>query len=240
MSRRFIAAPVGTALWLAGGNDKRRPQQPLLRQPPPRAMLFAVPDATVCGPLIGTPVTGCSTTARRPRMQQLLRQRDGIAPTQCQTHGVDFWWDSFPGNTGNCWYRHVAAPAAPSPARPRTCPGLRRGLASRIEHRRGRRRQRGRARSPASRASRRSLSRRQQEPVAPGRSLRPGRAAHRRPRPGSRGDPQIQRRRSSTCARDRREPDMRRLRRMLPGARTFVGQTAPSRRSSRRRRPSGR
>jgi hypothetical protein len=34
---------------------------------------------------------------------------------------VDFWWDSFPGNTGNCWYGNIAAPGRAITSSP---PGL--------------------------------------------------------------------------------------------------------------------
>jgi hypothetical protein len=71
-------------------------------------MLFAVPDATVCGPVIGstTPVPGCdpmttSTSFDNSFYENLM----GIAPSGAAApNGVDFWWDSFPGNTGNCWW----------------------------------------------------------------------------------------------------------------------------------------
>jgi hypothetical protein len=35
----------------------------------------------------------------------------GVAPGGAvQPNGTDFWWDDYPGNTGNCWWGNVAAP----------------------------------------------------------------------------------------------------------------------------------
>jgi hypothetical protein len=77
-------------------------------------MLFSAPDAFVCGPVVGssTPVPGCdpgkvSTSYDNSFTANLMGvARDGAV----QPNGTDFWWDSFPGNTGNCWWGNVAAP----------------------------------------------------------------------------------------------------------------------------------
>jgi hypothetical protein len=78
-------------------------------------MLFAVPDATVCGPEpIGssTPVPGCnplgiSTSYGNRQYNNIM----GVAPDgTVKPNGVDFWWDAFPTNTGNCWWGNKAAP----------------------------------------------------------------------------------------------------------------------------------
>jgi len=78
-------------------------------------MLFAVPDATVCGPPpVGssTPVPGCdpaktSTSYNNSFTANVM----GVAPDgTVKPNGTDFWWDSFPNNTGNCWWGNVAAP----------------------------------------------------------------------------------------------------------------------------------
>jgi hypothetical protein len=35
----------------------------------------------------------------------------GVAPSgAAQPNGTDFWWDNYPGNTGNCWWGNIAAP----------------------------------------------------------------------------------------------------------------------------------
>ncbi|HEY3015003.1 MAG TPA: right-handed parallel beta-helix repeat-containing protein [Nocardioides sp.] len=111
----FIAAPVGTGLWLAGGNANVLRYNRFYDNWRRGVMLFAVPDATVCGPPpVGssTPVPGCdpaaTTTSYDNRFHHNtmgLGPRGGVLP-----NGLDFWWDSFPGNTGNCWWDNTAAP----------------------------------------------------------------------------------------------------------------------------------
>jgi hypothetical protein len=47
----------------------------------------------------------------------------GVAPGGAiQPNGTDFWWDSFPGNTGNCWWANVAAPGKTITSRPLLLP----------------------------------------------------------------------------------------------------------------------
>jgi hypothetical protein len=59
-----------------------------------------------------TPVPGCdpakvSTSYNNSFTANLM----GIAPGgAARPNGTDFWWDSVPGNTGNCWWANVAAP----------------------------------------------------------------------------------------------------------------------------------
>jgi hypothetical protein len=61
----------------------------------------------VCGALgEGHPQKGCdpnkvSTSYRN----KFYGNRMGRSPAgRRDPNGLDFWWDSFPGNTGNCWY----------------------------------------------------------------------------------------------------------------------------------------
>jgi hypothetical protein len=111
--RPYIPAPVGTGLWIAGGNDNVLRRNRFFDNYRRGVMLFAVPDATVCGPVIGstTPVPGCdpaktSTSFNNSFYDNLM----GVAPGGAtRPNGTDFWWDSFPGNTGNCWWGNVAA-----------------------------------------------------------------------------------------------------------------------------------
>lgn len=111
----FIPAPVGTGMWMAGGNDNVVRQNHFYDNWRRGTMLFAVPDATVCGPEpIGsnTPVPGCnplgiSTSYRNRQYENTM----GVAPDGAvRPNGVDFWWDAFPLTTGNCWWGNTAAP----------------------------------------------------------------------------------------------------------------------------------
>jgi Right handed beta helix region len=105
--------PVGTGLWIAGGNDNVVRYNHFWDNWRRGTMLFAVPDATVCGPVVGSsvPVPGCnpmafSTSYRNKFYGNVMGVTPGGAASP---NGVDFWWDSFPTNTGNCWYGNTAA-----------------------------------------------------------------------------------------------------------------------------------
>jgi hypothetical protein len=70
-------------------------------------MIFSIPDVLICGPHTDNHAQkGCepnetSTSHRNVNSSNVMgRAPDGkLAP-----NGIDFWWDEFPGNTGNCWY----------------------------------------------------------------------------------------------------------------------------------------
>jgi hypothetical protein len=113
----FIAAPVGTGLWLAGGNNNRVRQNHFYDNWRRGTMLFAVPDATVCGPPpLGsdTPVPNCDVAGVSTSYGNHFEGNTmGVSPRgKVMPNGTDFWWDSFPGNTGNCWWDNKAAPGA--------------------------------------------------------------------------------------------------------------------------------
>jgi parallel beta helix pectate lyase-like protein len=105
-----VPFPVGTGLWIAGGNDNVLRNNRFWDNWRRGTMLFAVPDATVCNDssiqLAGCDPTKVSTSYRNSFHDNVM----GVAPNgSYQPNGTDFWWDSFPGNTGNCWYANKAA-----------------------------------------------------------------------------------------------------------------------------------
>ena len=111
----FIAAPVGTGGWWAGGNYNEMHHNRFWDNWRRGLMLFAVPDATVCGPPpIGssTPVPGCNplgfSTSFGNSIHDNVMGVDRLG--HADPNGKDFWWDSFLGNTGNCWWGNTAAP----------------------------------------------------------------------------------------------------------------------------------
>lgn len=110
----FIAAPVGTGLWLAGGNSNIVRNNHFYDNWRRGTMLFAVPDATVCGPDSSTPVDGCDPTSVSTSYDnRFYGNTMGVSPSgQVKPNGTDFWWDNFPSNTGNCWFDNTAAPGA--------------------------------------------------------------------------------------------------------------------------------
>ena len=113
-----VPLPVGTGLWIAGGNDDVVRDNRFYDNWRRGAMLFAVPDQTVCGPAGVEPsqLAGCNPTAAPPSTSyrnQFYGNIMGRAPDgTIQPNGTgdpttgrtDFWWDQFTGNTGNCWH----------------------------------------------------------------------------------------------------------------------------------------
>jgi hypothetical protein len=100
--------PVGTGLWVAGGNWNKIRNNRFWNNWRRGTMVFAVPDAIVCGPDSGNKQKGCdpsrvSTSFYNRHFDNVMGQApDGrVLP-----NGTDFWWDSFTGNRGNCWYRN--------------------------------------------------------------------------------------------------------------------------------------
>jgi hypothetical protein len=111
----FIPAPVGTGLWLAGGNNNRVRGNHFYDNYRRGTMLFAVPDATVCGPEpVGsnTPVPGCDPAKVSTSFGNFFNKNTfGVDRAgRVRPNGTDMWWDSFPGNTGNCFFDNKAAP----------------------------------------------------------------------------------------------------------------------------------
>jgi hypothetical protein len=124
-----IPAPVGTGLWIAGGNDNVVRDNRFYDNWRRGVMLFAVPDVTVCGPVIGTEVTGCDPSKVSTSYgNRFYGNRMGVAPGgKARPNGVDFWWDAFPGNTGNCWYENVPAPGRHITSSPASLPNCANG-----------------------------------------------------------------------------------------------------------------
>ncbi|MCX6395660.1 MAG: right-handed parallel beta-helix repeat-containing protein [Propionibacteriales bacterium] len=111
----FIPAPVGSGLWLAGGNENVVRHNRFFNNWRYGTMIFAVPDATVCGPVLGDPeatIPGCNALGISTSYgNRTYGNTMGVAPNgDVRPNGTDFWWDAFPTNTGNCWWNNTAAP----------------------------------------------------------------------------------------------------------------------------------
>ncbi len=130
----FIPAPVGTGMWLAGGNANEVKNNRFYDNWRRGAMVFAVPDALVCGPPpVGssTPVPDCDPLSVSTSFDNRLHHNQmGVSPSgEVKPNGLDFWWDSFPGNTGNCWWSNSAAPGKKVTTSPLLLPGCLGGTA---------------------------------------------------------------------------------------------------------------
>ncbi len=105
-----VPVPVGTGLWIAGGNNNTIRNNHFWDNWRRGTMLFAVPDAIACSPpahQAGCDPSKVSTSFDNRFYGNVM----GVAPDgSVQPNGLDFWWDNFPDNTGNCWYQNQPAP----------------------------------------------------------------------------------------------------------------------------------
>jgi hypothetical protein len=110
-----IPVPVGTALWIAGGNNNTIRNNRFWDNWRRGIMIFGVPDTLVCGPQEDNKQKGCNpnaalfdaSTSHRNKVHDNLF---GVAPGgRTRPNGTDLWWDKYPGNRENCWYRNRAA-----------------------------------------------------------------------------------------------------------------------------------
>ena len=104
-----IPVPVGTGLWIAGGNNNELRGNHFYDNWRRGAMLFAVPDAFVCGDgptANGNQQHGCNPTQVNTSFRNRFHDNVmGVSPKGVtDPNGLDFWWDQFAGNTDNCWY----------------------------------------------------------------------------------------------------------------------------------------
>jgi hypothetical protein len=104
-----VPVPVGSGLWIAGGNNNTIRDNRFYDNWRRGTMLFAVEDAFVCGT---QSQEGCnpgklSTSYRNKFYGNIM----GVAPDgSVKPNGTDFWWDSQPTNTANCWWGNTPAP----------------------------------------------------------------------------------------------------------------------------------
>jgi hypothetical protein len=101
--------PIGTGLWIAGGNHHTIRNNHFWDNWRRGTMIFSVPDALVCGPAAGgNEQHGCddtkiSTSHYNQTYDNVMGQRpDG----KTDRNGQDFWWDNSTGSRGNCWFRN--------------------------------------------------------------------------------------------------------------------------------------
>jgi hypothetical protein len=107
-----VPVPIGVGILIAGGDDDQVTGNYIYDNWRRGTMLLAVPDAISCAPNPdqgAPPCTpqGAATTSNGNRYfdNVMSRTPDGKA----MPNGVDFWWDEFPTNHGNCWYRNIGS-----------------------------------------------------------------------------------------------------------------------------------
>ena len=102
-----IPVPVGTGLWIAGGNHNIIRRNHFWNNWRRGTMLFAVPDVFVCSP--PDHQAGCdpneTNTSYNNRFYGNVMGR--TPKDKRDPNGTDFWWDAYPKTTGNCWYDNI-------------------------------------------------------------------------------------------------------------------------------------
>lgn len=107
-----VPVPIGVGILIAGGVDDTVSGNYIYDNWRRGTMLIAVPDAISCAPNPdegAPPCTpqGAATTSNGNRYFDNVM---GRTPDGRQLpNGVDFWWDEFPTNSGNCWFRNQGA-----------------------------------------------------------------------------------------------------------------------------------
>ena len=99
--------PVGTGMWIAGGNNHTIRNNNIYDNWRRGTMIFAIPDVLICGDHTNNQnQKGCeknevNTSFRNVNASNVM----GVAPDgSLKPNGIDFWWDKFPGNAENCWF----------------------------------------------------------------------------------------------------------------------------------------
>ena len=98
-----VGVPLGVGIIIAGGNGDTVRNNRFYDNWRRGTMLLAVPDAISCPPMTTTCTAKnpSSTSYKNNYYANVL----GEAPNgKRKPNGVDFWWDEFPDNTGNCWH----------------------------------------------------------------------------------------------------------------------------------------
>jgi hypothetical protein len=118
-----IPLPVGTAMWILGGNNNEFRQNRVWDNWRRGVMLSTVQDALVCGdnPVAGgnqqagcnpnAPPEPASTSYRNEFHHNVMGRSpdDEVMPNgngNPLTGTTDFWWDQWLGSKTNCWYEN--------------------------------------------------------------------------------------------------------------------------------------
>jgi hypothetical protein len=107
--------PVGTGMWIAGGNRHQVRNNHFYDNWRRGTMLFSVPDFLVCGDAAGgNQQAGCDPNGQTTSFYNSQYENDmGTRPDgTADPNGTDFWWDPYPNTVGNCWYKNRPAKGA--------------------------------------------------------------------------------------------------------------------------------
>ncbi len=100
-----VGVPIGVGILIAGGNVDKVRDNRIYDNWRRGTMLLAVPDAISCPP--GTQTCTAQNASSTSYDNEFYDNTMGRTPGGRQKpNGVDFWWDEFPGDTGNCWFNN--------------------------------------------------------------------------------------------------------------------------------------
>ena len=107
-----VPVPIGVGILIAGGNDDQVRGNYIFDNWRRGTMLISIPDAISCAPSLDgatpscTPKSVASVSNRNRYFDNVMGRTPAGKPLP---NGVDFWWDEFPTNTGNCWYDNTGS-----------------------------------------------------------------------------------------------------------------------------------
>ncbi|GAC1322630.1 MAG: hypothetical protein NVSMB25_18010 [Thermoleophilaceae bacterium] len=107
-----VPVPIGVGILIAGGDNDVITGNHIFDNWRRGTMLIAVPDAISCAPSSTEGSPGCVPQGAATTSNDNLYHDNtmGRTPDGRQLpNGLDFWWDEFPSNHGNCWYRNTGA-----------------------------------------------------------------------------------------------------------------------------------
>jgi hypothetical protein len=107
-----VPVPIGVGILIGGGDDDQVARNYIYDNWRRGTMLVAVPDVISCAPSPENGAPPCAPQGAATTSQRNLyfdnvmgRSVDG----KSLPNGVDFWWDEFASNRGNCWYSNTGS-----------------------------------------------------------------------------------------------------------------------------------
>jgi hypothetical protein len=110
--KSITPVPIGVGVLIAGGNNDIVRNNHIYDNWRRGTMLIAVPDVIACAPHPdeGAPPCTPKSVSSTSNADRFYNNVMGRSPSgKVMPNGVDFWWDEFPGNTGNCWYPNTGS-----------------------------------------------------------------------------------------------------------------------------------
>jgi Right handed beta helix region len=114
--RPTTTMPVGTGMWIAGGNNNIIRNNYFFDNWRRGTMLFSVPNVIICPTPDPPEIPGCHPTdISTSHRNQFYGNHMGTTPKgKRRPNGLDFWWDASNGNKNDCWFNNKGANGTPA------------------------------------------------------------------------------------------------------------------------------